>query len=192
MSTNISVHNDVLSNVLQFSEENKVKDLSFEDLYKRYYQRVYNTCLKMTHNFADAEDLTQEALIHAYRKLSTFRGLSAFTSWLHQLTVNEVLMYFRKSSHRFEHTTEDGNVLRLTEIMHKAKMPSYVDQIALTGAIARLSRGCRTIFSLHDIEGYSHEEIGQMLNISIGTSKSQLHKARMRLRELLNKRAEYN
>ena len=159
---------------------------AFEELYRRHNRRVYSLCLRMTQNTAEAEDLAQEVFIQLFRKIGSFRGESAFTTWLHRLTVNQVLMHFRKRGVRLEQTTEDGEapvqVERGTE--RPGQMP-VVDRIALDKAISQLPPGYRTVFMLHDVEGHEHEEIARMLGCSVGTSKSQLHKARMKLRGLL-------
>ena len=161
---------------------------AFEELYQRHNRRVYSLCLRMTQNVSEAEDLAQEAFIQLFRKIGSFRGESAFTTWLHRLTVNQVLMHFRKRSVKLEHTTEEGEtpiqIVRGTE--NPNTMP-VVDRIALDKAIAQLPPGYRTVFVLHDVEGHEHEEIARMLGCSVGTSKSQLHKARMKLRKLLKK-----
>ena len=161
---------------------------SFEQLYQRHNQRVYSLCLRMTANVAEAEDLAQEVFIQLYRKIGSFRGDSAFTTWLHRMTVNQVLMHFRKRRVKVEHTTEEGEtpVRTVTGTENPNRMP-VVDKIALDRAIAQLPPGYRAIFVLHDVEGYEHEEIGRMMRIAVGTSKSQLHKARMKLRGLLKK-----
>lgn len=159
---------------------------AFERLYERHNRRVYSLCLRMTQNVAEAEDLAQEAFIQLFRKIGSFRGDSAFTTWLHRLTVNQVLMHFRKRSVKLERTTEDGEtpvqVVRGTE--NPNAMP-VLDRIALDRALAQLPPGYRTVFVLHDIEGHEHEEIARMLGVAVGTSKSQLHKARLKLRKLL-------
>ena len=159
---------------------------SFEELYERHNRRVYSLCLRMTQNVAEAEDLTQEAFIQLFKKIGSFRGESAFTTWLHRLTVNQVLMHFRRRNVRMEQTTDDGDVpvqvVKGTE--DPARMP-VVDRIALDNAIAKLPPGYRSVFVLHDVEGHEHEEIARLLGCSVGTSKSQLHKARMKLRNLL-------
>ncbi len=159
---------------------------AFEELYKRHNRRVYSVCLRMTHNVSEAEDLAQEAFIQVFRKIGSFRGESAFTTWLHRLTVNQVLMHFRKRSVKLERTTQEGDtpeqVVRGTQ--NPNTMP-VVDRIALDRAIAQLPPGYREVFMLHDVEGHDHEEIGQILGVATGTSKSQLHKARMKLRKLL-------
>jgi len=160
--------------------------VAFEELYKRHNRRVYSVCLRMTHSVSEAEDLTQEAFIQVFRKIGSFRGESAFTTWLHRLTVNQVLMYFRKRSVKLERTTEEGDtpeqVARGTQ--NPNAMP-VLDRIALDRAIDHLPPGYREVFLLHDVEGHDHEEIGKILGVATGTSKSQLHKARMKLRRLL-------
>ncbi|HEY0097532.1 MAG TPA: RNA polymerase sigma factor, partial [Pyrinomonadaceae bacterium] len=135
---------------------------------------------------AEAEDLAQEAFIQLFRKIGSFRGESAFTTWLHRLTVNQVLMHFRKRGVRLEQTTDDGEtpVQIVAGTQNPNSMP-VVDRIALDRAIGQLPPGYRTVFVLHDVEGHEHEEIARMLGCSVGTSKSQLHKARMKLRTLL-------
>lgn len=161
---------------------------AFEELYRRHHRRVYSLCLRMTQNVSEAEDLAQEAFIQLFRKIGSFRGESAFTTWLHRLTVNQVLMHFRKRSVRDEKTTEEGETPEQAVIGtdNPNRMP-VVDRIALDHAIAQLPPGYRTVFVLHDVEGYEHEEIGRMLGCAVGTSKSQLHKARMKLRGLLSR-----
>ena len=162
---------------------------AFEALYVRHYRRVYSLCLRMVANVTEAEDLTQEVFVHLFRKLGSFRGESAFTTWLHRLTVNHVLMHFRKRGVRLEKTTEEGDVPEQVEVgSDKPQAMPVIDRIALDKAIGQLPPGYRTVFVLHDVEGYEHEEIANMLGCSVGTSKSQLHKARMRLRELLTKK----
>jgi RNA polymerase sigma-70 factor (ECF subfamily) len=159
---------------------------AFEELYERHHRRVYSLCLRMTGNQAEAEDLAQEAFIQLYRKIGSFRGESAFTTWLHRLTVNQVLMHFRTRGVRFEQTTDDGDtpVQVVTGTENPNHMP-VVDRIALDRAISQLPPGYRSVFVLHDVEGHEHEEISRLLGCSVGTSKSQLHKARMKLRGLL-------
>ncbi|MGI9036066.1 MAG: RNA polymerase sigma factor [Pyrinomonadaceae bacterium] len=163
---------------------------AFEELYNRHHRRVYSLCLRMLQNTAEAEDLTQEVFIQLYRKIGSFRGDSAFTTWLHRMTVNQVLMHFRKRTVKFEKTTEEGEtpVQIVAGTENQAKMP-IVDKIALDKAIAQLPNGYRNVFVLHDVEGYEHEEVARILGCSVGTSKSQLHKARLKMRKLLGKKA---
>jgi RNA polymerase sigma-70 factor (ECF subfamily) len=158
----------------------------FEGLYKRHYPRVYSICLGMTGNASDAEDLAQEVFILLSRKLPSFRGDSAFTTWLHSLTVNLVLMHLRKRRVKSESVTDPDYVKYLIEGKPADDGEAHAfARIALSVAIPRLPGGYRTIFILHDVEGYEHQEIAKLLGCSAGTSKSQLHKARMKLRRLL-------
>ena len=161
---------------------------AFELIYERYHRRTYSLCLRMTGSQSEAEDLTQEVFIQLFRKIGSFRGDSAFSTWLHRLTVNQVLMHFRRRSVKNEKTSEDGEMPEQTVsgTENPNKMP-VVDRIALKKAISELPNGYRKVFILHDIEGYEHEEVARMLGISVGTSKSQLHKARLKLRGLLIK-----
>ena len=163
---------------------------AFEKLYEQHSRRVYSLCLRMVASAALAEDLTQEVFLQVFRKIGSFRGDSAFTTWLHRLTVNQVLMHFRKRGVKLERTSEEGDFTDVVETpLQSTRRISMINRLALEKAIEQLPPGYRTVFTLHDIEGYEHEEISDMLDISIGTSKSQLHKARMRLRELLLKKA---
>jgi RNA polymerase sigma-70 factor, ECF subfamily len=161
---------------------------AFEQLYTRHNRRVYALCLRMAHNVAEAEDLAQEVFIQLFRKIGSFRGESAFTTWLHRLTVNQVLMHFRKRRVKLERTTEEGEtpvqIVRGTE--NPNKMP-VLDRISLDHALKQLPPGYRSVFVLHDIEGHEHDEIAKILGVAVGTSKSQLHKARMKLRRLLKR-----
>jgi RNA polymerase sigma-70 factor (ECF subfamily) len=162
---------------------------AFERLYEQHHRRVYSLCLRMLGNATQAEDLTQEVFLQVFRKLKSFRGDSAFTTWLHRLTVNQVLMHFRKRGVKFEHTSGEGDFTNVVETpLQSTRRISMVERLALEKAISELPPGYKTVFVLHDVEGYEHEEIADMLGISIGTSKSQLHKARMRLRDLLSKK----
>lgn len=173
----------------QLAQSAAAGDMSaFEELYERHNRRVYSLCLRMTQNVTEAEDLAQEAFIQLYRKIGSFRGDSAFTTWLHRLTVNQVLMHFRKRSVKLEKITEEGETPEQTVVGtgNPNQMP-IVDRIALDQAIAQLPPGYRAVFVLHDVEGHEHEEIAKMLGVAVGTSKSQLHKARMKLRGLLKK-----
>jgi RNA polymerase sigma-70 factor (ECF subfamily) len=164
---------------------------AFELLYERYHRRTYSLCLRMTNSQTEAEDLTQEVFIQLFRKIGSFRGDSAFSTWLHRLTVNQVLMYFRRRSVKNEKTSESGEMPEQTVsgTENPRKMP-VLDRIALKNAVAQLPPGYRNVFVLHDVEGYEHEEVARLLKISVGTSKSQLHKARLKLRGLLIKQNE--
>ncbi len=159
---------------------------AFETLYHRHHRRIYSICLRMLQNSTESEDLTQEVFIQLHRKIGSFRGDSAFTTWLHRMTVNQVLMHFRKSNVKLEKTTEEGDIpdqiARGSENQNKMQI---VDRIALDAAIAQLPNGYRMVFVMHDVEGFEHEEISRLAGISVGTSKSQLHKARLKMRVLL-------
>ncbi|HZE68879.1 MAG TPA: RNA polymerase sigma factor [Pyrinomonadaceae bacterium] len=160
----------------------------FEELFKLHHGKVFAVCLRMTGNTAEAEDLTQEVFVQVFRKLGTFRGESTFSTWLHRLTVNQVLMYFRKRRSRREQLTEDGEMPELT-IKGRNVLTSMplLDRLALEEAIVQLPPGYRAVFLLHDVEGLEHTEIAHIRGCSVGTSKSQLHKARMKMRCLLRK-----
>lgn len=159
---------------------------AFEELYRRHSRRVYSLCLRMTANVEKAEDLAQDVFVHLFRKIGSFRGQSAFTTWLHRVTVNQVLMHFRKRSTKTEQTTEDGETpVQIVKGTSDPNAMPIVDRIALDKAIAQLPPGYKSVFLLHDVEGHEHTEIAKILGCSVGTSKSQLHKARMKLRGLL-------
>jgi len=163
---------------------------SFEALYDRHKRRIFSLCLRMTRNYAQAEDLTQEAFLQLHRKIASFRGESAFSTWLHRLSLNIVLMHLRKkglpevSLEEVLEPQQDDSPRR--EIATKDNtLHGSIDRMVLEKALEDLPPGYRIIFILHDIEGYEHNEIGEILGCSIGNSKSQLHKARMKLRTLL-------
>jgi len=164
---------------------------AFERIYKLHNRRVYALCLRMVGNTAEAEDLAQEAFLQLFRKIATFRGESAFSTWLHRLSVNVVLMRLRKKSlaeTSLEETTEpdeESGGPRKDIGGPDLRLSGSVDRVNLERAVAQLPPGYRSIFVLHDVQGYEHNEIAAIMNCSIGNSKSQLHKARMRLRELL-------
>jgi RNA polymerase sigma-70 factor (ECF subfamily) len=162
----------------------------FEALYGLHKRRVYSLCLRMVGNTAEAEDLTQEAFLQLFRKIATFRGESAFSTWLHRLAVNVVLMHLRKKGlpevsleETLEPQSEDGP--RKDIGARDNALIGAIDRVNLERSIESLPPGYRIIFVLHDVEGYEHNEIAEMMGCSIGNSKSQLHKARMKLRDLL-------
>ena len=162
---------------------------AFQALYDKHKRRVYSLCLRMTANTAEAEDLTQEAFLQLYRKIATFRGESAFSTWLHRLSVNVVLMHLRKKSLpvvSLEETTQGEEDTPKKDFgAEDLALAGSIDRLQLQKAVDDLPPGYRTIFVLHDIEGYEHNEIATIVGCSIGNSKSQLHKARMKLRDLL-------
>jgi RNA polymerase sigma-70 factor, ECF subfamily len=160
--------------------------LPFEELFKLHHRKVYGLCFRMTRDIGEAEDLTQEVFLQVFRKLYTFRHDSAFTTWLQRLTINHVLMHFRKKKLRREQLTEDGELPERTIQCRTVLTSSTIlDRLALDEAIVRMAPGYRAVFILHDIEGLPHLEIANILGCSIGTSKSQLHKARLKMRRLL-------
>ena len=162
---------------------------AFEALYDLHKRRVYSLCLRMTANAAEAEDLTQEAFLQLFRKIGTFRGESAFSTWLHRMAVNVVLMRLRKKN--LPVVPLDDPLETEEESSKKEpgapdqKLAGSVDRMQIQRAVDALPPGYRTIFVLHDVHGYEHNEIADLVGCSIGNSKSQLHKARMKLRDLL-------
>jgi RNA polymerase sigma-70 factor (ECF subfamily) len=166
---------------------------AFDFLYRLHCQRVYALCLRMVKNPVQAEDLTQETFLAVLRGIRAFRGQSAFSTWLHQVTRNTVLMCFRKR--KLKETSLDEIVEPDSESGRPPKelgMPdrhleNTADRMLLQSAVAQLSHGFRAALVLHDVHGYGHREVAAMLGCAIGTSKSQLHKARLRVREMLNK-----
>ncbi len=163
---------------------------AFAQLYSLHKRRIYSLCLRMVGNVAEAEDLTQEAFLQLHRKIATFRGDSAFSTWLHRLAINVVLMHLRKKGlslisldEAMEPTPEEGPGRSFGA--PDLSLAGSIDRLALERAISDLPAGYRLIFVLHDIEGYEHNEIAAMLDCSIGNSKSQLHKARLKLRDAM-------
>jgi len=164
---------------------------AFEHLYKLHGRRVYSLCLRLTGDPAEAEDLTQEAFLQMFRKIHTFRGEARFSTWLHRLTVNVVLARLRKKRHpeiSLDATAEPGEedskpLMELGGI--DLRLSAVLDHVNLSQAIQQLPDGYKQMFILHDVEGYDHREIAKVLGCSVGNSKSQLFKARVRLRKLL-------
>ena len=157
----------------------------FHELYQKHHGRVYSLCLRMTKDVSDAEDLTQDVFVHLFRTVGSFRGDSAFTTWLHRLTVNHVLMHFRKNKRRLqsEQLTENGEIPAQGATGNKRT--NIVDRILLSEVIAKLPNGYREAVILYDIHGLEHKEIARRKGRTEGTSKSQLHKARATLRSLI-------
>ncbi len=162
---------------------------AFQTLYDLHRRRVYSLCLRMTSNTAAAEDLTQEAFLQLFRKIGTFRGESAFSTWLHRMAVNVVLMQLRKKNLPvvpLDDTAEGEEEAPKKELgAADSRLAGAIDRLELQRSIDSLPPGYRTIFVLHDVEGYEHNEIAELVGCSVGNSKSQLHKARLKLRELL-------
>lgn len=158
---------------------------AFEQLYRAHVGRVYALCLRLTADRVRAEELTQDAFVRAWERLASFRGESAFSSWLYRLTVNVVFLSQRAGKRRALRvfTTDDPEALeRPVDTYHTA-----AGQLDLERAIATLPPGARQVFVLHDVEGYRHQEIAQLAGIAVGTSKAQLFRARRLLREALSK-----
>jgi RNA polymerase sigma-70 factor (ECF subfamily) len=164
---------------------------AFEFLYELHGRRVYALCLRMVGNPSDAEDLMQEAFLQLFRKIGTFRGESAFSTWLHRMTVNVVLMRLRKKSlpvaslDEATEPDEEAGGPRKDIGAPDLRLSGAVDRVNLERSIDRLPPGYRTVFVLHDVQGYEHNEIAGIMGCSVGNSKSQLHKARTKLRDLL-------
>lgn len=168
---------------------------AFASLFNAHKTKIYSLCLRMTSNTAEAEDLTQDAFLQAFRKLATFRGDSALSTWLYRVAVNTVLMHMRKKGLRVMSLDQpleepDGSVKREQGKLDD-RLSGSVDRIALTRAMKELPAGYRTIFVLHEVKGYEHHEIARLLHCSVGNSKSQLHKAKTRMRELLGLEEAY-
>ena len=166
-------------------------EAAFEALFEAHKRRVYSLCLRMTSNTAEAEDLTQEAFLQLFRKISTFRSESAFSTWLHRLAVNVVLMHLRKKGLQQvsldEVDTSHDEPVKRDYGDDDRRLLGSIDRISLGRAIEALPPGYKQVFVLHDVEGYEHNEIAEIMNCSVGNSKSQLHKARMKLREWLRR-----
>jgi RNA polymerase sigma-70 factor, ECF subfamily len=162
---------------------------AFERLYRRHVNRVFSLCARMVSDRARAEELTQDVFVRAWEKLHLFRGESSFGTWLHRLTVNLVLNA-RKSDGRTRARFEenDGESDGMDLLPGVVGMPlAPGDMLDLEDAITRLPPGARRVFVLHDVEGYKHEEIAEMLGVTSGATKAQLHRARLLLREALNR-----
>jgi RNA polymerase sigma-70 factor (ECF subfamily) len=159
---------------------------AFSVMFSAHRTKVYSLCLRMTSNAAEAEDLTQDAFLQVFRKLASFRGDSALSTWLYRVTVNTVLMHFRKRGppqlSLDQHGQRPNSSPKWELGRVDDRLAGSVDRIMLTRAMKRLPVGYRTIFVLHEIKGYAHREIARMLRCSVGNSKSQLHKAKMKLK----------
>jgi RNA polymerase sigma-70 factor (ECF subfamily) len=181
----------------QISEQELVQTAQTGDIaalsiiYEKYSRRVFNLCLRMIRDRSDAEDLTQDVFVQLFRKIHTFRGQSAFSTWLHRLAVNMVLMEIRsRKSHRYslvplETKNEDEETMHEQFGREDINLRGSVDRILLQDALDELPPGYRVVFLLHDVHGYEHQEIAEILSCSVGNCKSQLHKARLKLRRLI-------
>ena len=159
---------------------------AFEEIYRAHAGRLYNLVLRMVGSADEAEDLLQEVFLHAYRKLDRFRGESSLGTWLYRVAVNLCLDHLRSRQAKMSRATDSLDDEGADEqVATSPVIPSAISRIDLERAIARLPDGCRTAFVLHDVEGFDHHEVGHFLGVTEGTSKSQVHKARMRLRAML-------
>jgi len=171
-------------------EDNPV-NMDFERAYRMYRRRVYTKCLRMVGNEAEAEDLTQEVFLQLFRKMDSFRGESAFSTWLYRIAINVVLMRLRKKSLTTSPLQEvieaREGIFSLEQVLGTSDraLTSAIDRLHVERAVAEMPAGYKQVFLLHYVEGYGHREIARILGLSIGTSKSQLYKARVRLRQLL-------
>jgi RNA polymerase sigma-70 factor, ECF subfamily len=168
---------------------------AFEYLYKAHCRRVYGLCLRIIKNRAEAEDLTQQVFLQLFRKISTFRGESGFSTWLHRVTVNIVLMHMRRKktaelpAEDMQYQTSNGE----SSSEHGStdfSMFGAIERLNLMRAIRKLPSGYKRVFLMHDVIGYEHSEIAGLLGCTTGSSKSQLHKARKRLRRMLQAEPE--
>lgn len=169
---------------------------ALQTLIEKNHKQVYALCLRMTRSVPDAEDLTQDAFVHVLSKLKTFRGKSALSTWIYRIATNTTLMHFRKKQRysmpidrpRDGARDNDGNDMPIEVSQVDRQLKATVNRLALTRALDELPAGCRNILVMHDIEGYAHREIARSLRCATGTSKSQLHKARRKMREALKPR----
>ena len=159
---------------------------AFEELYRLHAGRLYNLVFRMAGSAEEAEDLLQDVFVHAHRKLGSFRGDSSLGTWLYRLAVNQCLDFLRGKQNRMTKVTgsldDDGAAEPAAAL---PAVPTAISRIDLERAIARLPAGCRAAFVLHDVEGFEHNEVARLLGVSEGTSKSQVHKARTKLRAML-------
>jgi RNA polymerase sigma-70 factor, ECF subfamily len=164
---------------------------SFEHIYRLHSPRIYALCLRLVRDPTEAEDFTQDVFLQLFRKIQTFRGESAFSSWLYRLAANQVFMSFRKKKltmSSLESPTECDDEISSTQLqigITDLRLSGLFDRINLQAAIEQLPEGYRAMFILNDLYGYEHNEIARIFECSVGNSKSQLHKARKRLREVL-------
>ncbi len=160
---------------------------AFEELYRQHARRLFSLVFRMIGSPEDAEDLLQEVFLQAHRKLAGFRGESTLGTWLYRLTMNHCLDHLRGRQAKMSRSTEslDGEDA-FEPAAHSPIVPTAVSRLDLERAISSLPEGCKAAFLLHDVEGFEHREIADILGVSEGTSKSQVHKARMKLRVKLS------
>ena len=181
------------ANVVRLAQEGDA--VAFEEVYRLHSRRVYSLCLRMVGNPTEAEDLTQDVFLHLFRKIEMFRGESAFSTWLHRMAVNIVLMRLRRkriakiSLDSITSPAEESDAQLKEFGVPDLRLNGVIDRITLQAAINELAPGYRAVLILHDVQGFKHNEIAEIFGCSVGNSKSQLHKARMLLRQLLQKAA---
>jgi RNA polymerase sigma-70 factor, ECF subfamily len=184
---------ECLSEVQLVEDAKRGEERAFEALYQKHRRWVYSLCLRMSRNSTEAEDLTQDAFLQLFRRISTFRSEASFSTWFHRLVINTALMHLRKKSldgKRFEgRDREDRNSVDRDYGAEDRMLRSVLDRISIDRAMSQLPEHYRTVVLLHDVEGYRHEEIVRSGKGSVGTSKSQLHRARAMLRRLLTAEA---
>ena len=160
---------------------------AFERLYKAHVNRVFTLCTRMCGSRVRGEELTQDVFVRTWEKLPQFRGESSFSTWIHRIAVNIVLTDRKNEGRARLRMKEDDDDVGEGIFAAAATMPRDADRMDLAAAIDSLPPGARQIFVLHDVEGYKHEEIAQLCGITAGGSKAQLHRARLLLREALNR-----
>jgi RNA polymerase sigma-70 factor (ECF subfamily) len=185
---NPSAHRDSDLELVRKAQQGDADALA--SLFCAHKSKVYSLCLRMTGNVTEAEDLTQDAFLQAFRKLSAFRGESALSTWLYRVAVNTTLMHFRKAGRRQlsldQPSEQDARAPKREYGGTDSGLSGSVDRIALARALRELPMGYRTIFLMHEVKGHNHREIARLQRCSIGNSKSQLHRAKMKMRELLS------
>ena len=165
---------------------------AFKLLYDAHRRRIFNLCLRMIQDWSRAEELTQDTFLQVYRRIHTFRGDSAFTTWLHRIAVNIVLMSLRQGRARLHEVSgalpgDEDTPSPILDRLGRSdqRLNGALDRVTLEHAISHLPEGYRVVFVLHDVEGYEHHEIADLLGCSVGNTKSQLHKARLKIRRYL-------
>jgi RNA polymerase sigma-70 factor, ECF subfamily len=177
---------DVKSADLELVERIRGGDgTAFEALYRQHAARLYNLASRMTGAKGEADDLLQDIFLLAYRKIASFRGESSLGTWLYRLAMNHCLDVLRNRQTRMGLQTDSLDEPQAAPVASPVPILSAVSRIDLERAIAALPPACRAAFLLHDVEGFGHQEVGTMLGVTEGTSKSQVHKARMRIRTYL-------
>jgi RNA polymerase sigma-70 factor (ECF subfamily) len=164
--------------------DTRTDDASFEEIYRAHYRRVYALTLRMTCNPEKAEELTQDVFVRVWQTIGTFRGESALGTWIHTVAVRTTLQHIRSETRREARVTTTDDLNRYGAESRRAMPEAAID---LERAIAKLPPGARSVLLLHDVEGYLYEEIARMLGVTVGTVKSQLHRARRLMMEALER-----